>query len=78
MLLSNSITYDILIPYFPMFSPLNTTIILTCMFIYHIQKQFHTRQCIISRIIKLLCLYISEMMMNQLEQWRYIILLIPN
>ena len=71
MLLYNYIPHYIFILYRPISSPLNPKIIFPCMFLNHIQEHFHPHQCVLSSILTLLCLCISDMMMS--KKLRYLI-----
>ena len=65
MLLSYSIPHYSCIPFCAIYLPINPTILLPCVFLYQLHGHFHTLQCIMYIIIRLLCMYMSYLMTSQ-------------
>ena len=77
MLLSYYILHDSCTPYYQISSPLNPNLIFPCMFINHLHEHLHPPQCIMSRIITLLCMYMSDMIIINNQNEGILSLLFP-
>ena len=77
ILLSYYIPHDNCIHYRPIYYPLNPIIIFPYISLDHLHDQFNSPQCIMYIIIKLLCLWMSDIMTSQREKWVISSLLSP-